>query len=228
MSGESKRLNEFTPSELEELKNRLNNLEARLGGLKEASELSTQMAVLESQVRAVKEEVKPMLKGFEKELKIVREGLDASRSLFEGFQGKFDEIVEAANKLSIAKAIQGGFKDLIAYKERFEKKMDARRGEKQTPLERVEPPRERDRTEEPMSVSVDLSKITWKQKGGQVVSHTANWGWAFAFGRDGETVLPETREVVELLNRYGEIEVDGHIVKFGGDRGNLLNKNKKR
>lgn len=208
-----KSIDEYVPSE-EEVEEAMQAVQED-----EVKALRTQLSVLDSQVRGLKEEVKPMLVGFEKELKRVNERLDACMGFFDEARARrgadeYGGVVQAINK---------GFKDLIDYKRGFERKMDERRAGREKPRER---PSEPERGE-PMSVSVDLSKITWMQRDRKVVSASAQWGWAFGFDRDG-AVLPETKEVVELLERYGEIEVDGHIVKFSGDKGNLISKSKRR
>jgi len=72
---------------------------------------------------------------------------------------------------------------------------------------------------------IDITKINWMVKGKLAASQEDPWAWTFAYDRQGN-ILPETREVVEAIQQYGEIKVGDYTITLGGDRNNLLNRKK--
>ena len=70
---------------------------------------------------------------------------------------------------------------------------------------------------------VDIDGINWMKKGRKPAAPTDNWAWAFAYDRDGK-VLPETRELVELLRKSKKVRVGDYEITLGGRDGNLLNR----
>jgi len=80
-------------------------------------------------------------------------------------------------------------------------------------------------TTRPIPTDIDITAIKWMKKGKQPAGPGDKWAWAFAYDRNGH-ILPETRQLVEAINRYGKVEVDGFEITLGGRDGKLLNRRK--
>ena len=72
---------------------------------------------------------------------------------------------------------------------------------------------------------IDLTKIDWLKKGSEPASAGDSWAWAFAYEQDG-TYKPESKALVQAIEQYGKVEMDGYVMTLGGRDGNLLNRKK--
>jgi len=72
---------------------------------------------------------------------------------------------------------------------------------------------------------LNIHAITWKKKGSEPAYETDSWAWAFAYQEDG-FLKDETRQLVEEINRYGKVEVDGYVITLSGRDKTLLSRKK--
>jgi len=77
----------------------------------------------------------------------------------------------------------------------------------------------------PRIQGVDLTQIEWKGKGSVPVDTGAPWAWAFAYDYDGD-YIPESRTLVQRIEQYGPVEIDGYEMTLSGRDKNLLNRKK--
>lgn len=69
----------------------------------------------------------------------------------------------------------------------------------------------------------DIDAVDWKTKDSSPAGRNEGWSWAFSTDVEGE-VLPETSELVQACEQYGEIQVGPFLIKIGGRDNNLLNR----
>ena len=77
----------------------------------------------------------------------------------------------------------------------------------------------------PSVQGIDLTKIDWMGKGSVPVSTGDPWAWAFAYEQDGE-YKPESKALVQRIEQYGKVEMDGYEMTLGGRDKRLLNRKK--
>jgi hypothetical protein len=79
---------------------------------------------------------------------------------------------------------------------------------------------------EAMDLDLDISGIEWKKSnrdGGGHAGPDAGWAWAFAFTKDGG-ILMETVQLLQALDQYERVIVDGFEICLGGRDKKLLNR----
>ena len=69
----------------------------------------------------------------------------------------------------------------------------------------------------------DIDAVDWKTKDSSPAGRNEGWAWAFSTDVEGE-VLPETSELVQACEQYGEVQVGPYLIKIGGRDQNLLNR----
>jgi len=80
--------------------------------------------------------------------------------------------------------------------------------------------------QEPNTSGIDIWSIKWLQRNKQEAPENPEWGWAFAYDRNGD-YIPESRELVKYLEEYSDYHTDDYVVKLGGSNGKLLQLNRK-
>ena len=63
-------------------------------------------------------------------------------------------------------------------------------------------------------MSINVSKIVFKQKGGLEAGPTSTWGWCFAFTQK-EDYHPESRELIQAIEQYGKVRVGNRVYTPG-------------
>ena len=69
----------------------------------------------------------------------------------------------------------------------------------------------------------DIDAVDWKTKDSSPTGRNEGWAWAFSTDVEGY-VLPETSELVQACEQYGEVLVGPYLIKIGGRDKNLLNR----
>jgi len=196
-------LNEFSKEDAEEFRKELQRLSDLLDTTRE------DLGFLRSNISSF-----PMqIQAFMAKLEEVEEKLGTSA-----------EAVPSGGSSDVAQAIKQGFADLIQYKQGFEAKMDARRAKKPGAAPAKTPtrvPAKAPSTAEPMALDIDISGIDWMQKNMELVGLDASWAWAFGYDQDGD-VKPETEQLVEAIQQYGNVKVGKHMIGLGGNDNTLL------
>jgi len=77
----------------------------------------------------------------------------------------------------------------------------------------------------PSVQGIDLTKIEWKGKGSVPASTGDPWAWAFAYDQDG-VYKPESKALVQRIEQYGKVEMDGYEMTLSGRDKRLLNRKK--
>jgi len=75
---------------------------------------------------------------------------------------------------------------------------------------------------------ININLIDWKRSnkaGGGSAGPGDGWAWAFAYSQDGK-LLDEAVQLVQEIERYEKVEVDGFEITLGGRDKNLLNRKK--
>lgn len=68
-----------------------------------------------------------------------------------------------------------------------------------------------------------IDAIDWFVKGGKPAPEGAEFAYAFAYTKEGE-IREETRVLVEVIQRDGQIKVGDFIFRLGGRDKKLLNR----
>jgi len=79
------------------------------------------------------------------------------------------------------------------------------------------------RTNNPTEINIHV--IEWMKKGMQPASADDSWAWAFTTDQEG-LLRSETRLLVQEIERYKVVEIDGYEITLGGRDKNLLNRKK--
>lgn len=79
--------------------------------------------------------------------------------------------------------------------------------------------------EAPSVQGIDLTKIDWKDKYSEPASAGDPWAWAFGYDQDG-TYRPESKALVQAIEQYGKMVIDGFEMTLSGRDGKLLNRKK--
>jgi len=69
----------------------------------------------------------------------------------------------------------------------------------------------------------NIDAMDWKKKDSSPAGRHEGWAWAFSMDMEGD-VLPETSELVQACEQYGEVQVGPYLIKIGGRDRNLLNR----
>jgi len=77
----------------------------------------------------------------------------------------------------------------------------------------------------PRVQGIDLTKIEWRGKGSEPVTAGAEWAWAFGYNQDG-TYKPESKTLVQHIEQYEKVEMDGYEMTLSGRDKRLLNRKK--
>ncbi len=72
---------------------------------------------------------------------------------------------------------------------------------------------------------INIHALEWKTKGSQPARDDDAWAWAFAYDQDG-VLMDAARQLVDELERYGKVEVDGYEITLSGRDKNLLSRKK--
>jgi len=72
---------------------------------------------------------------------------------------------------------------------------------------------------------INLNLIEWKIKGSAPATEHSPWAWAFVNDVEGN-IRDETRQLVQEIERYGKVTVDGFEITRSGRDGNLLSRKK--
>lgn len=72
---------------------------------------------------------------------------------------------------------------------------------------------------------INIHAIKWRTKGNQPARDDDPWSWAFSKSPEGRP-LDESRQLVEEIERYGKVEVNGYVITLGGRDKDLLNRSK--
>ncbi len=78
-----------------------------------------------------------------------------------------------------------------------------------------------------MTMDIDVTSIVFKQKkkadgNFELAGSHAKWGWTFGYTQQGD-YQTETRELVQVIEQYGSIQVGNRIYTLGGRDNKLLN-----
>jgi len=79
----------------------------------------------------------------------------------------------------------------------------------------------------PSVQGIDLTKIEWKGKGSVPASTGDPWAWAFAYEQDG-SYKDESKALVQRIEQYGKVEMDGYEMTLSGRDNRLLNRKKQK
>ena len=79
----------------------------------------------------------------------------------------------------------------------------------------------------PSAQGIDLTMIEWRGKGSVIVPASVKWAWAFAYEQEG-TYKPESKALVQRIEQYGKVEMDGYEMTLGGRDNRLLNRKKQK
>jgi len=77
----------------------------------------------------------------------------------------------------------------------------------------------------PRVQGVDLTQIEWRTRDNQAASLGDKWSWAFGYDQNGDH-KPESRELVQRIEQYGRVEMDGFEMTLSGRDKRLLNRKK--
>jgi len=77
----------------------------------------------------------------------------------------------------------------------------------------------------PSVQGIDLTQIEWKGKNSVPASAGDNWAWDFAYEEDGE-YKPESRTLVQAIEQYGEVVMDGYKMTLSGRDKSLISRKK--
>jgi len=72
---------------------------------------------------------------------------------------------------------------------------------------------------------ININAIIWRNKYSDEVGPEASWAWAFSRDREGH-IADEARQLVQEIERYEKVEVDGYEITLGGKDMTLLNRKK--
>jgi len=75
----------------------------------------------------------------------------------------------------------------------------------------------------PSVQGIDLTQIDWRTKDNEEASLGDEWCWAFAYNRDG-SYKDESKELVQRIEQYGKVEIDGYVMTLSGRDKRLLNR----
>ena len=79
----------------------------------------------------------------------------------------------------------------------------------------------------PSVQGIDLTEIIWWDKDMNEVSTGAKWSWAFAYNQDG-SYKDESKALVQRIEQYGRVEMDGYEMTLSGRDKRLLNRKKQK
>ena len=79
----------------------------------------------------------------------------------------------------------------------------------------------------PSVQGIDLTKIEWKGRGSVPASAGDPWAWAFAYEQDG-SYKDESKALVQRIEQYGKVEMDGYEMTLSGRDNRLLNRKKQK
>ncbi len=102
---------------------------------------------------------------------------------------------------------------------------DSSHPSKKTPT--TAPPRNLLNPSEATPRDIDVSQIQLYQKDRELADANSLWGWTFSRDRAGEYHL-DSKELVQAIEQYGPIEVDGRIWSLGGRGDSLLQMREKK
>lgn len=72
---------------------------------------------------------------------------------------------------------------------------------------------------------INLHLLEWKTKGSQPARDDDAWAWAFSCDEDG-ILLDAARQLVQEIERYEKVEIDGYELTLSGRDKNLLSRKK--
>ena len=72
---------------------------------------------------------------------------------------------------------------------------------------------------------INIHDIDWRDKNSDEVGPEVSWAWAFAFNQNG-TYKPESKALVQEIERYEKVEIDGYELTISGNDKNFLNRKK--
>lgn len=72
---------------------------------------------------------------------------------------------------------------------------------------------------------INIHALGWKNKYSDPAHDDNAWAWAFSRDREGQ-VLDAARQLLQEIERYGKVEVDGYEITLGGKDKTLLNRKK--
>ena len=79
----------------------------------------------------------------------------------------------------------------------------------------------------PSVQGIDLTRIDWMGKGSVPASTGDPWAWAFAYEQDGSD-KDESKALVQRIEQYGKVEMDGYEMTLSGRDNRLLNRKKQK
>ena len=79
----------------------------------------------------------------------------------------------------------------------------------------------------PSVQGIDLTRIDWMGKGSVPASTGDPWAWAFAYEQDG-SYKDESKALVQRIEQYGKVEMDGYEMTLSGRDNRLLNRKKQK
>ncbi|GAH84336.1 unnamed protein product, partial [marine sediment metagenome] len=79
------------------------------------------------------------------------------------------------------------------------------------------------RTASPSGININL--LDWKNKYNDPARDDDAWAWAFSRNYEGG-LLPAAEQLVQEIERYGKVEIDGYELTLGGKDKTLLNRKK--
>lgn len=75
------------------------------------------------------------------------------------------------------------------------------------------------------ATGINIRLLDWKLKGSEPATEQSSWAWAFAYDQEG-FILDAARQLVQEIERYGKVEVNGYEITLGGRDKRLLNRKK--
>jgi len=72
---------------------------------------------------------------------------------------------------------------------------------------------------------INIHALEWKTKDSQPARDDDAWAWAFSRNQEGY-VLDAAKQLVQELERYGKVQVDGYEITFSGRDNQLLSRKK--
>ena len=77
----------------------------------------------------------------------------------------------------------------------------------------------------PSAQGIDLTKIDWRDRDSVEVGPGEPWAWAFAYEQDG-SYKDESKALVQRIEQYDKVEMDGYEMTLSGRDKRLLNRKK--
>jgi len=82
-------------------------------------------------------------------------------------------------------------------------------------------------TATPSVQGIALTRIDWRDKYSEEASADDPWAWAFAYNQDN-SYRPESKDLVQRIEQYGKVEMDGYEMTLTGRDKRLLNRKKQK